>query len=90
MGVGQEEIRKKVSFVTPCTILRIVSDSRKLEQKRIVYYNVRNFRTFPMSPMQASMVSLNLEDIFLQRKSMFASDQNNTAIETLSFQLMEK
>ena len=81
---------KNSIFVTPSTILRMVSDSIKLEQKRTVYYNVRNFITFFMSPMSASTVSLNLEDIFLQRRSIFASCSKNIAVESLSFGLVEK
>lgn len=68
-------------------------DQEKSKYKilHILYHlKSRNYKIFPMSFAQASMVSLNLEDIFLHREDPFASGSNNIAIENLNFGLVEK
>lgn len=82
MRIGQEKITGKKSMI--CHTLYHYKDNIRLKKTRMkdnYLYNVRNFRAFLTSSIQASMLNLNLVDIFLQRRSMCASGSNNTTIE---------
>lgn len=85
MRIGQEKTTGEKSMIFHT--LYYFKDNIRLKKTRMkdnYLYNVRNFRTFLTLSIQASMVNLNLMDIFLQRRSMCASGNNNPEIERAS------